>query len=136
MEKFESPNKHFWQALADLGFPRELWNTLSPDQAQQIITNQVRYESFVAKNRPEKNISDEFRKRFKQIYENLQEHIDYIELVQENDPEKKKIFDEVLRLGGNAKTVTEIDNFIAEHQDRISDEELDLLNMKKEWLQL
>lgn len=124
------------QALADLGFPRNTWTSLQKSKIEGIIHNQITYETFIKGNKQEKqkNITPEFRQKYKEAFEKLETHVDMVDMI--DNPTQKELLLKVLKLGGEVQTVTEIDTFIESNKENLSEEEIDFLNMKKEWLAL
>lgn len=128
------------QTLADLGYSAQVRKELSSADIQKIINSNLTYTAYQSQRegltqlgqQGEKQISEELKERYKQAYQALAEQIEVIELLDDSD--RKALFYEVLKLGGNARSVEEVETFIDLHEERLSDEEIEFLRLKQEWL--
>lgn len=143
-----------YQALADLGYPKDVRQSLSFQEVKEIIDSQMSYSTYIEKgdsslkkdeevkavvetqvsSNVTRVISQELKDKFKKAYEDLGLQKEIIDLT--SNPERNLLFAEVLRLGAHAKTKEEIDSFIGINVDILSDEEISFLLVKKETISL
>lgn len=137
-EKFFKPNLDM-QTLADLGYPKDIRSNLSVDKVKDIIDKNIRYENFKAEevNISESNnvdINPALKEKYRLAYQKLEGIRESLVLRQESLGDNEGIynFKEVLRLSANG-SIDEIDSFLREKQDLLQEEEIEFLNVAKEF---
>lgn len=126
------------QGLADLGYPKDIRLNMSEETAKEIIEKQISYQTYQENSKQEnpkdKFLTEEFKARYKAAYEDLGMQFKIVN--ESENPVSKQRLQDVLALSGNCQEISEIDEFIEKNKDFISDEEIAMLEMRKEWINL
>jgi hypothetical protein len=124
-------NTIIMQQLADLGFSKEVRGSLTSEEIEKIVSQNMTFESF--QKEKQKMVEDEERMKkasrvpqevkdnYKVAYEKFAKHIDGIIL----DSEKQRL-STILKLCGSGR-LEEIENYMKEHEIELSDEEIEFL---------
>jgi hypothetical protein len=130
-------NTIIMQQLADLGFSKEVRGSLTSEEIEKIVSQNMTFESFQKEKqkmaedeermKKASKVPQEVKDNYKVAYEKFTKHIDGIIL----DSEKQRL-STILKLCGSG-TLEEIENYLIDHELELSDEEVEFLEKTIEY---